>query len=119
MKFICVMKQNGEGCDYTIGCGMRFFTLNAETPEEATDKIIKKLDFEDYESGNSNPGYHCKDGEQELSIWRLFEIKAEYNLLELLHQWEVNFNEAENTRKTAKKEAEERAEYEKLKQKFG
>lgn len=30
MKYYAYLKQEGEGCDYTIGCGNTLITLNAE-----------------------------------------------------------------------------------------
>jgi hypothetical protein len=119
MKFICVMKQSGEGCDYTIGCGMNFITVDAVDAEEAAVKINKVWFMSDYENGNADPAYHCVGGEQELITWRLFEVAQEYNLLPILHRWKTDFDEKEATAENIKREAEERRKYEELKRKFG
>ncbi len=34
-KFLVLMRQSGEGCDYTIGCGIKWKFLEAGTVEEA------------------------------------------------------------------------------------
>ena len=33
-RFVALLKQ-AEGCDFTIGCGVKVVTLEASTPEEA------------------------------------------------------------------------------------
>lgn len=40
MLFLVVKKQRGEGCDYTIGCGMRYDWVEATSMEEVEDKTI-------------------------------------------------------------------------------
>ena len=35
MKFLVCKKQEGEGCDYTIGCGMDYDIVDAESIEQA------------------------------------------------------------------------------------
>ena len=58
MKYLVCKKQHGEGCDFTIGCGMRFDFIEAETIEDAIEHTI-------YPDGRSES---CAfDGEQALS----------------------------------------------------
>ena len=40
MKFLICLKQSGEGCDYTIGCGMNFEIIEASSLENAKEKVI-------------------------------------------------------------------------------
>lgn len=40
MKYLYCKKQHGEGCDYTIGCGMCYGFIEAQSIEEATDSLI-------------------------------------------------------------------------------
>ena len=40
MYFLVCKKQDGEGCDHTIGCGMRYDIVCAESIEEAVTSII-------------------------------------------------------------------------------
>jgi ArsR family metal-binding transcriptional regulator len=38
------VKQSGGGCDYTVGCGEKTFSLNSKTIEEARNEALKRLD---------------------------------------------------------------------------
>ena len=40
MNYLVCRKQYGEGCDYTIGCGMVFDFLEASSIEDAVEKIV-------------------------------------------------------------------------------
>lgn len=44
-KFYLWLKQTGEGCDYTIGCGERLIPLNAHTIEDARKEALERADF--------------------------------------------------------------------------
>lgn len=50
MKFKLYLKQAGEGCDYTIGCGSKMIDLEATTKEqaikEAKDEIAERTHSE-------------------------------------------------------------------------
>jgi len=35
MKYLLVLQQSGEGCDYTIGCGMLYEIVNLKTKDPA------------------------------------------------------------------------------------
>jgi len=114
MKYLCVVAQKERSCKYGIGCGVEYLVIEATDEQDATDQVIKKLSFEDYENGDSDPSYYGKDGEQELAHWRLYEISKEFDLLPLLHGWQEEAKQREN----AQKEAELRAQYEQLKRHF-
>ena len=38
MQFALWLKQEGEGCDYTIGCGNKLVQLRSQTVEEAHEE---------------------------------------------------------------------------------
>ena len=40
----------GEGCDYTIGCGMRFYWTEANSHEDAQEKTIWPEGHDEYSS---------------------------------------------------------------------
>lgn len=40
MKFLVCKKQGGEGCDYSIGCGMRFDWVEADSLAQAADNAV-------------------------------------------------------------------------------
>lgn len=46
MRYMVLMKQDGEGCDYSIGCGMTFEEFRADDDAKALDKVKTRL--EDY-----------------------------------------------------------------------
>jgi hypothetical protein len=41
--FIAYIKQESEGCDYTIGCGRALWWLEAKTKEEALMELRQKI----------------------------------------------------------------------------
>jgi hypothetical protein len=45
MKFYLWMRQSGDGCDYTIGCGQRLVKLEAETIEQARVAANGQFDY--------------------------------------------------------------------------
>jgi len=40
MRYLVVKKQVGEGCDYTIGCGMAYEFIDAGSIEGLAEKIL-------------------------------------------------------------------------------
>lgn len=40
VKYLVCKKQKGEGCDYTIGCGMRFDFIEAASIEAAIERVV-------------------------------------------------------------------------------
>lgn len=52
MKYYAYLKQEGEGCDYTIGCGNTLITLNAENDKNAKEKL-KEIIIEQYSERES------------------------------------------------------------------
>lgn len=37
MKFVVLMRQSGQGCDYTIGCGYRWHLFDSPSAERAAE----------------------------------------------------------------------------------
>lgn len=67
MKYLVCKKQEGEGCDYTIGCGMRFDFIEADSVQDAIEKTV----FPDGRDENSQ-----LEGENALE--KILIIPAEY-----------------------------------------
>ncbi len=40
MKYLVCRKQDGDGCDYTIGCGMAYSFIEASSIEDVIEEII-------------------------------------------------------------------------------
>lgn len=50
MKFLICEQQHGEGCDYMIGCGMRYYWVEADSIEDAKEKIFYPEGLDEYSS---------------------------------------------------------------------
>ena len=106
-KYLLCKKMHGGGCDYTIGCGMRFDWIEAESIEAAIEKAV-------WPDGRDE---HCAlVGEMALSD--LFIIPAEH--VKVLPVAEMTFAVEQDLRERARKakESAERAEFERLQKKF-
>lgn len=77
-KFLAVFKQAGEGCDYTIGCGIAVHEIEAENREKAFEKAMKGMGWWDY---YVHPGsYDERDlwpDEEKMKSVAIYEIKDE------------------------------------------
>lgn len=119
-KFAVVMKQHGEGCDYSIGCGMKLVELKAVTLEEA--RIEARVVVQGIPSGDSSYGYeesmlvdydheyHCR-----LAYARIVHVEEDLPIL----QWHAEIKEAIAGIKRNDQQAKDRAEYDRLKKQFG
>ena len=61
MIYKAYLKQSGEGCDYTIGCGRTMITIIATDIEDAKIKLIEEIE-DNY------------SGDQKLVLCELYEI---------------------------------------------
>jgi len=138
MKYYLYKQQEGQGCDYTIGCGMVLEELEATTKEEAIEEIIgleddwkenivkdaakKGYSIEDYINDyiicDSALSY-VDDDERSLEECVLLEVADEIDMMPKLT---AVFNEIEKFKQEIEQqssEKEERQQYEKLKKKYG
>lgn len=102
MKYKAYINQ-GQGCDYTIACGVDIIDLEASSMEEAKKALIKEIK-EEY------------TGERALASAQIFEINDIFavNMKTLMSEIE----EAEIEIERKKREEDERREFERLKKKF-
>ncbi len=75
-KFIVVMEQAGEGCDYTIGCGTAVHIVSGKNVAEAFERFKKVSYLESYDNGECDPSY-VVDGEGALSSVTMYEITTD------------------------------------------
>ena len=54
MIYYALVTQHGEGCDYTIACGLFYFKLEADNIDDAKEEFKKYLD-------NTNPDIGWKE----------------------------------------------------------
>ena len=124
MKFVILMKQEGEGCDYTIACGQKYCFIEAADMEEALYRVrAASLDSS------------CKDFEiscdfEEMKEVFIVEVGHVVNALkikskkEILDDLKAKRAKEEKARlkrlqDNADKESLDQREYERLKKKFG
>lgn len=114
MRYLIIQEQANEGCDYSIGCGISISTIEADSPEEAFNKMVEGTDW-DREEGCWK--YNAPGGEGELAdIWVV--PAPELND----HLWPKHIekmNKFWSDKAQDEKEAAELAEYERLKAKLG
>ena len=114
-KYIAIMRQKDEGCDYTVGCGVRVEEFEAEGPVEAVKQAIVEFSLEDYAKGEGDPIHYLSGGESELIELKILHVHEDgIDLLPLLQEWSKSINEFR--RKFEKNK--ERAELERLRKKY-
>lgn len=121
MKFILLEKQVGTGCDYTIACGQRWSFISAESEEKAIEKVLGKkpveevIECEDDDDDDDDDSVFGYDYEKLLlvtdtgKVIDLMPIGEEYIAIEKAMKAKAV---------AAKKEAAEKAEFERLSKKF-
>lgn len=107
-KWGVVLYQDG-GCDYTIGCGVSVVSLGTKTKEEAIKEARSIIVGT---PGGYEDGYH---GESVLSDAVLITLEGDLPLSD----WYDEYDEAKESLEEAKENDAERAEFERLKAKFG
>lgn len=119
-KYAVVIKQNGEGCDYTIGCGMQTVELKSTTREEALREarmIVQGTPDGDYEYGFADTMLIDYDHTTTSRIQYAKLVQIEEDLP--VAQWHAELLAAHRRSQEESTEAKERAEYERLRNKFG
>lgn len=103
MIYKAYIKQNAEGCDYTIGCGETVITIDATDIDDATEQLCDIIE-ENY------------TGERELESCEIYEINnvINYNLKDCYSKISNKHNEDKQKRI----DELERIEFERLKEKF-
>ena len=103
--YIAYLKQDGEGCDYTIGCGRTVIDIEAANMEEATNKLVEKIKEE----------YSYEEGRLKSAV--LYEV-LQLHMLDTKELYK-RIDNSQYERESAEKEEKERQEFERLKAKFG
>jgi hypothetical protein len=106
MSFVAILKQCSDGCDYTIGCGVKVIQLEAGTWAEAKAEARRALK-EDYR----------QDYERCLDDITILEVSEQYSVPVNTLYDEIRREEADEQAGHAKDKR--RQEYERLKREFG
>jgi len=102
MIYKAYLKQYGEGCDYTIGCAQTVINIEAQSLDDAKEKLYQEI-----------KGYV---GELELELCELYEIN---NVVVCdLKEWYKRIYDAGYAIEQQRKEYLEHKEFERLKAKF-
>ena len=131
MKYYLVRVQKGEGCDYTIGCGLDVTLLSAKNKEEAIQKVIglpsdwKETFSEDWEDEIYDTGY-LGDAEpnryQQIESVSLLEVNEEIDMMPILKaklaEVRGHFQAIQDQKDLEAKEARDLVEFERLQKKF-
>lgn len=106
MKYAIVMRQAGDGCDHTIACGTRFEEFEATDDFEAATLARARMYGDDAEWLRG-----------EVEIERLTLVRVVCDLPVSAWRESVAADDARREREVAETHA--RAEYEKLRRRFG
>lgn len=112
MKFLVCQKQHGEGCDYTIGCGMTYSIHNAVDREQLIEDIL-------YPEGRGHEDEYCvMEGDEALQ--ELIIIPVDDDSLEYVDLEKIVIDMMKDKKDKDKQDLEdkEREEFERLKKKF-
>lgn len=104
MNYKAYLKQDGEGCDYTIGCAQTVINIEANTMPEAFTKLYNII-AESY------------TGDRSLGYCELYEVNQIITLN--LEKWYKMIENSEKSDYQIQIEKEEKELYLKLKEKFG
>lgn len=116
--FLAVITQLGEGCDYTIGCGQTVRRIDADNVADATAKILGAPDADgDWRGGFGNPRTHGPGGDKRLAAIALYEVASRTDV-DLAAHWRA-CAQREADAASADAEQRERAEFDRLRAKYG
>lgn len=117
--FVYIMKQRGEGCDYTIGCGTVADVIEADDYNDAFAQIARGRGWDEY----ADEAYTADDiediyrGEYSLERLTIFEVSSSVDGL-----YDDYFQALIRARKGLdedKAKEERRRQYEELQKEFG
>ena len=116
-KYLIVIKQVGEGCDYMIGCAQKTITLYADNIEQASKRfalmIGPEFDDNDVDWTEDYGGYYDDTQLESATIYEVDIAKA-INLDEIYKALRIK----EDIETAEYVEEIERKEFERLKNKF-
>lgn len=109
-KYLVIIEGEGEGCDYTIGCNIRWDFYDAESLEDLKEQIIKR--WYSYEDAKEEEYYA-----PEIGVGKAIIVQADLHCeMDDIH--EIALKRVEKTI-SDERDSKEKKEYERLKKKFG
>jgi len=110
VKILAVIKQADDGCDYTIGCGTAVAIFDAESVADAERRVLSDEEY-------GSPRSHGPGGERRLASITLYPL-AGCAQVDLAAHWRA-CAQREADAASADAEQRERAEFERLRAKYG
>lgn len=111
--FYVLLRQDGEGCDYSIRCGLDLKPLKSQTETEAIEEVRHAFDDDD----DDRDLY--LDFDDVRAIAEAWIIAGSALKLLPLADWESKYKAEAKKRRHEEKVAAERAEFERLRVQFG
>lgn len=103
-KFVAYLQQ-GQGCDYTIGCGNLLWEVDMPSMETAVMEVVERI------------AESCSSPETRLQSCKVFQVIDEEDIdLKTLYN---ELNEQRRQREIVKIEEKEKQELERLSKKYG
>jgi len=115
-KFLVVEHQAGEGCDYSIGCGVLTYEVEAESMDAVLAQL-KSAAFSEGESSDEEGGGLLATQERKRGVACVYEIVAAKPLP--LAEWRKELRAAGEKEAQEAKERDERETLAKLQKKYG
>lgn len=109
MQYLVIFKQASEGCDYTIGCGINYEVMEANSIEDLKEKITFPYGKEEYSRFHSTDIYFSE------IIVVPFNETEPLDIEELINMGKKVDNAFDNEKELSADEAE----FERLKKKLG
>lgn len=134
MKTYLLVRRQGGGCDYTIGCGISVSSFQAESMEDAERKIVDlEEDWKKQAREAEDPFYYLDLCIRESHIFdvdprndcsaceeiELYEISDSLDMVPILREKLNNINAFKRELEAEVVKARDLAEFERLKKKLG
>lgn len=103
-KYMVILVQDGEGCDYTIGCGVKVEPLKARTVEDARAEAQRTI---------MSDGYL----EREDAVYKAVLVTDHEDLP--VESWKAGMKAIREAEEAEEQRAKELSELERLKRKYG
>ena len=117
-KYLAVLKQWGEGCDYTIGCGNTTSIVSGENFKDAFNNLAKDWGWIADDPKDYYFSTYDDDGEMELESVALYEIADEDSGHTFIN-WKNEYQQQEKERKILQAKKKEEEEFQRLARKLG
>lgn len=118
MKFLIAKLGFGTGCDYTIGCNMNWCVKDYPSLNDAVAAEVKKSVF-GYDDGEHVILGIRVNTDDQFAVKRLVIVPFDGAVEPDLNRVRAEHNAAVDTAERVKKEASERAEFDRLQAKYG